>query len=83
MSSLFSSLLVAATLVAGVAGTAESKAASIVRAAGQSSVITGWSLQSSAKVSSNMAAVSQPGFDVSSWYRVGSHGTVMVGVDLV
>jgi exo-1,4-beta-D-glucosaminidase len=83
MAGLFSSMLFATTLVVGVACTADSKHAPIVRAAGQTSVIDGWSLQTSSKVSTNMTAVSQPGFDVSSWYRVGSHGTVMVGSNSV
>jgi exo-1,4-beta-D-glucosaminidase len=82
MAGLFSSILLAATLVVGVRGI-DSKHAPIVRVAGQTNVIDGWSLQSSAKVSTNMTAVSQPGFDVSSWYRVGSHGTVMVGINSI
>lgn len=54
---------------------------SLVKSAGDSAAIQGWYMQSTAEASSNMLAVSQPGFDVSSWYRVGSRGTVMVCVN--
>jgi exo-1,4-beta-D-glucosaminidase len=77
---LLSSLTLAATIVVGIAGVADSASAPIVGTAGQTSAIDGWSIQASAKVSGDLATVSQPGFDVSSWYRMGSHGTVMVGV---
>ena len=53
----------------------------IVKTAGDAAAIKGWYMQSTSKASSDMLAVSQPGFDVSSWYRVGSRGTVMVCVN--
>ena len=52
----------------------------LVKTAGDAAAIKGWYMQSTAKTSSDMLAVSQPGFDMSSWYRVGSRGTVMVCV---
>lgn len=54
---------------------------SLVKAAGDAAAIKGWYMQSTADTSSDMLAVSQPGFDVTSWYRVGSRGTVMVCVN--
>lgn len=72
---VLSSLAAATALVVAVVGYPN---APIVGAAGQTNVIGGWNMQSTAKVSNDMVVVSQPGFDVSSWYRVGSHGTVMV-----
>lgn len=78
---LLSSLTLAATIVVGTAGLADCTSAPIVSTSGQTSVIDGWSIQASAKVSGDLTAVSLPGFDVSSWYRMGSHGTVMVGVN--
>jgi exo-1,4-beta-D-glucosaminidase len=83
MVGVLSSVAFAATLAVGVAGTTDFTNTPIVGAAGQTSVIDGWSIQSSAKISESMTTVSRPGFDVSSWYRVGSHGTVMVGANSV
>ncbi|OBT39131.1 hypothetical protein VE00_09696 [Pseudogymnoascus sp. WSF 3629] len=54
--------------------------APLVKTAGDAAAIKGWYMQSTAKTSSDMLAVSQPGFDMSSWYRVGSRGTVMAGL---
>lgn len=51
---------------------------SLVKTAGDAAAIKGWYMQSTAEAATDMLAVSQPGFDVSSWYRVGSRGTVMV-----
>ncbi|OBT63036.1 hypothetical protein VE03_08142 [Pseudogymnoascus sp. 23342-1-I1] len=80
---LFSlSLGVAAAAVAQVANASPARLDdySIVKTAGDAAAIKGWYMQSTAKTSSGMLAVSQPGFDVSSWYRVGSRGTVMAGL---
>ncbi|EFQ96883.1 exo-beta-D-glucosaminidase [Nannizzia gypsea CBS 118893] len=52
----------------------------LVSAAGQHGIIPGWHLQSERHVSSNLSFLSSPGADVSSWYRVGSRGTVMAGL---
>ena len=52
----------------------------LVASAGDISAIPGWYLQSSTKVSEGMDVLSIPGKDVSSWYRVGSRGTVMAGL---
>lgn len=52
----------------------------IVSLAGDKSIIPGWSMQSSTRVSADKAVLSQPGADVSSWYRVSSRGTVMAGL---
>lgn len=73
-------LSLAATIAQVLTATPNSENVAIVSSAGQTSVINGWYMQSSAKVSSSLTSVSQPGFDVSSWYRVGSHETVMVSI---
>jgi exo-1,4-beta-D-glucosaminidase len=52
--------------------------AAFVSLAGNTTGIKGWNMQSSEHASKDMIALSMPGADVSSWYRVGSHGTVMV-----
>lgn len=44
------------------------------------SVIPEWSLQSSERLPSDMSALSRPGTDVSSWYRVSARATVMAGL---
>lgn len=77
------SIVVAAAAVAQVvnASPAHSDDCSLVKAAGDAAAIKGWYMQSTADTSSDMLAVSQPGFDVTSWYRVGSRGTVMVCVN--
>jgi exo-1,4-beta-D-glucosaminidase len=49
-----------------------------VSSAGSISTIEGWYMQSTAHTSQNMTILSLPDANVSSWYRVGSHGTVMV-----
>ncbi|KAJ5163941.1 Glycoside hydrolase family 2 immunoglobulin-like beta-sandwich [Penicillium coprophilum] len=52
----------------------------LVASAGDIAAIPGWNLQSSTKVSDKLDVLSTPGEDVSSWYRVGSRGTVMAGL---
>jgi exo-1,4-beta-D-glucosaminidase len=52
----------------------------LVKTPGDIAAIRGWYMQSTAKTSTDMINVSKPGFDVASWYRVGSYGTVMVRV---
>ncbi|RFU25581.1 hypothetical protein B7463_g10749, partial [Scytalidium lignicola] len=54
--------------------------APFVSSAGSTATIPGWHLQSSAHVSKDIAALSKPGVDTSSWYRVSSHCTVMAGL---
>lgn len=49
-----------------------------VSSAGSMSTIKSWYMQSTEHASKNMTLVSLPGADVSSWYLVGSHSTVMV-----
>lgn len=46
---------------------------------GECSTILEWYMQSTALVNQDVVALSSSGLDVSSWYRVGSHGTIMVG----
>jgi exo-1,4-beta-D-glucosaminidase len=50
----------------------------IVSSAGSIATIGGWYMQSTERAPNDMTKLSQPGADISSWYRVGSHGTVMV-----
>jgi hypothetical protein len=61
-----------------VPGRLQEREATIISSAGDTSTIPGWFMQSSTHVSKDIAALSQSGADVSSWYRVGSHGTIMV-----
>ena len=68
-------LVVAGTKVAAAATDQAAKAA----AAGDSTAIPGWMIQSSAQVS-NDAAVSQPGFSTAGWYPVGARSTVYAGL---
>ncbi|KAJ5833951.1 hypothetical protein N7474_002262 [Penicillium riverlandense] len=60
--------------------TARADASLLVSASGDTAIIPGWNLQSITKVSDDMPTLSQPGVDVSSWYRVGARGTVMAGL---
>lgn len=53
---------------------------SLVPFIGAKSVIPGWHLQSALHTETNLSAVSQPGYDVSSWHRVGPRATVMAGL---
>lgn len=76
------SIVVAAAAAAQVVNASPARSDDcFVKAAGDAAAIKGWYMQSTADTSSDMLAVSQPGFDVSSWYRVGSRGTVMVCVN--
>ena len=43
----------------------------------QISALSGWNVISSLKVDSNASQLSLPGVDTSSWYTIGSHGTLM------
>ena len=52
----------------------------LVSSDGDKVVIPKWSLQSSERVSSDMARLSQPGLDVSPWHRVAARSTVMAGL---
>ncbi|KAJ5129966.1 uncharacterized protein N7515_006005 [Penicillium bovifimosum] len=52
----------------------------LVASAGDVAIIPGWHLQSVTRVPDNMTALSAPGADISSWYRVGARGTVMAGL---
>ncbi|KFX96242.1 hypothetical protein V490_03437 [Pseudogymnoascus sp. VKM F-3557] len=75
------SLAVAAAFArVATASPARANDESPVKNAGDAAAIKGWYMQSTAHVSSDMLAVSKPGFDTSSWYRVGSRGTVMAGL---
>ncbi|KFY31196.1 hypothetical protein V493_01304 [Pseudogymnoascus sp. VKM F-4281 (FW-2241)] len=76
----FSLGLVAAAAQVVIASPDRLDDSSLVKTAGDAAAIKGWYLQSTAETSSDMLAISQPGFDVSSWYRVGSRGTVMAGL---
>ena len=73
-------LAFASTIEPVLTATPNSENVAVVSSAGQTSVIDGWYMQSSTEVSSDLTSVAQPGFDTSSWYRVGSHETVMVGI---
>lgn len=65
-------LAIAVGVVQGAIDTA------IVSAPGSTVSIAGWHMQSTSHASSDVVALSRPGADASSWYRVGSHGTIMV-----
>ncbi|KAJ5949785.1 hypothetical protein N7454_001369 [Penicillium verhagenii] len=52
----------------------------LVSGPGKRAVIPGWNMQSATKVETNITSLSQPGVNVSSWYRVGSRSTVMAGL---
>ena len=52
----------------------------LVASAGDVAAIPGWYLQSALKVPDDLAALSLPGADSSSWYRVSARGTVMAGL---
>lgn len=61
-------------------GTARADSSLLVSASGDTAIIPGWNLQSNTKAPDDMPALSQPGVDVSSWYRVSARGTVMAGL---
>jgi exo-1,4-beta-D-glucosaminidase len=52
----------------------------LVASAGDVAAIPGWYLQSALKVPEDLSALSSPGADSSSWYRVSARGTVMAGL---
>ncbi|KAL1962227.1 hypothetical protein VTN77DRAFT_9883 [Rasamsonia byssochlamydoides] len=52
----------------------------IVSSPGDTAVIPGWNMQSTLYASTNLTALSQPGADVSSWYRVSLRTTAMAGL---
>lgn len=52
----------------------------LVSGPGERAVIPGWSMQSATWAQTNMSNLSQPGVNVSSWYRVGGRSTVMAGL---
>lgn len=52
----------------------------LVASPGDTKTIPAWSLQSSKHAPSNLAKLSLPGTNVSSWHRMGSMGTVMDGL---
>ncbi|KAJ5878385.1 hypothetical protein N7455_001850 [Penicillium solitum] len=74
-----SKLCIALAISAG-ACVAATESKPLVASAGDIATIPGWYLQSSTKVSGGMDVLSEPGKDVSSWYRVGARGTVMAGL---
>ncbi|KAH8816554.1 glycoside hydrolase superfamily [Xylogone sp. PMI_703] len=73
---------IAALLVPAIATPAAQlqKNTPLVSSAGSTVPIPGWYIQSSAHVSQDVSALSKPGVDTSSWYRVSSHCTVMAGL---
>ncbi|KAJ5910663.1 Glycoside hydrolase family 2 immunoglobulin-like beta-sandwich [Penicillium tannophilum] len=52
----------------------------LVSSPGERAVIRGWSMQSATRAQIGMSRLSQPGVNVSSWYRVGGRSTVMAGL---
>lgn len=53
----------------------------LVSLPGDTAVIPGWSLQSETELPNhNFTGLSEPGVDVSSWYRIGPRGTAMAGL---
>ncbi|KAJ5652926.1 hypothetical protein N7507_010352 [Penicillium longicatenatum] len=52
----------------------------LVSGPGKRAVIPGWSMQSASWTQTDMSGLSQPGVNVSSWYRVGRRSTVMAGL---
>lgn len=52
----------------------------LVSLPGDTAVIPGWSFQSETMLPDDITGLSEPGVDVSSWYRMGSRGTVMAGL---
>jgi exo-1,4-beta-D-glucosaminidase len=58
----------------------EATSSVLVQSPGDTTALPGWHLQSTPRVSKDLAALSKPGADVSKWYRVGSRGTVMAGL---
>ncbi|KAJ6115435.1 hypothetical protein N7486_001213 [Penicillium sp. IBT 16267x] len=52
----------------------------LVSGPGQRVVIPGWSMQSATWAQTDLSSLSQPGVNVSSWYRVAGRSTVMAGL---
>ncbi|MEU9211471.1 sugar-binding domain-containing protein [Streptomyces sp. NPDC048415] len=52
----------------------------VTSAAGSATALTGYAIQSSAKVSDSAAAVSSPGYPASGWYPAGSRSTVLAAL---
>lgn len=71
-------LVVAVALASTSSAASGTQNAAIVSVAGSTVPIRGWYMQSTAHASEDMIVLSKPGADTKSWYRVGSHGTVMV-----
>lgn len=65
--------------IAGLASAArDASDVTLLSSPGSIAPIKGWSMQSTIHASEDMITLSKAGADVSSWYRVGSYGTVMV-----
>jgi exo-1,4-beta-D-glucosaminidase len=71
-------LVAIAAVVPDSLGAPDTRDTAIVSSPGSTVPIGGWYMQSTAHTSENMITLSKPGADTSSWYRVGSYGTVMV-----
>lgn len=69
-----------ALAVSSSANAVSTDPARLVVSAGDVATIPGWYLQSTTKVLGDIIALSVPGANVSSWYRVGARGTVMAGL---
>ncbi|MGW6501684.1 glycosyl hydrolase 2 galactose-binding domain-containing protein [Nonomuraea angiospora] len=70
-------LLSACVLLVNAAGVAPPAAAQAVPA---TTALTGYKIQSSAKVSDSGAAISTPGYAATGWYPVGPRSTVLAGL---
>ncbi|KAJ6022392.1 uncharacterized protein N7446_012745 [Penicillium canescens] len=66
--------------ISGSANAANVASDLLVASAGDVAAIPGWYLQSALKVPDDLSALSSPGADSSSWYRVSGRGTVMAGL---
>lgn len=71
------SVLLAALTPVGLAKKASNP---LVASPGDTAILPGWHLQSALHAPNDLAALSQPGVDVSKWYRIGSRATVMAGL---
>lgn len=54
--------------------------ATLVSEPGQSAIIPTWKIQSSSKAGNDASKLSSPSLDTSSWYTIGSHGTLMASL---
>ncbi|KAF2467896.1 glycoside hydrolase [Lindgomyces ingoldianus] len=52
----------------------------LISSNGQSTTIPTWKLQSSSKLNVDISKLSSPSLDTSSWYTLGSHGTLMAAL---